>query len=168
MLRGVTAVENGNSGYIKYEVKKYDMTAPETRKTPRGRTTVPVRRRLEHRLFAYAAAAGASLVTVQPAAAKVIYTSTNLTIETGILPLDLNHDGVVDFNLVDRATSTSLGGGSRYLDVNGPGNPLAGVARLGVGYRSVRALPLGTEIGPDERFLKVQNVAGRMVSRWLF
>lgn len=130
----------------------------------KGRVLAPVGRNLEQRLLAYAAAAGASLMAVQPAAAKVIYTRLNVTIENGVLPLDLNHDGVVDFNIFEKATSTIQGGGSRYLNVNSAGNPGGGV--LAGRFNSVNALPPGAEIGPGNRFLRAQNVAGRMASRW--
>lgn len=58
---------------------------------------------LERRLATYAMAAGAAglglTATAQPAAAKIIYTKTNTQLTSTPLPLDLNHDGVTDFEL---------------------------------------------------------------------
>ena len=140
------------------------MTAPETGKRE-GREIVRVGRSLEERLLAYLAAAGASLVAVQPAAAKVIYTPINLTIETGTVPLDLNHDGVVDFNLVEHQKSFSYGSATAVLNVNGAGNRGAGA--LGH-FHSANALPWGTAIGPGEHFLHIQRFAGRVAEIGFF
>ncbi len=132
------------------------MTAPETGIKTAGRATTPVRRNLEQRLLAYAAAASASFLTVQPAAAKVIYTPMNLTIETGIVPLDLNQDGVVDFNLVERGVNEGAIH-SRGLNLNGAGSPGAAVVTTSLGGAS--ALRFGAMIGPGGRFGEVQNGA---------
>lgn len=135
------------------------MTAPEAGRSKATRTKVPVRGSLEQQLLASAAAAGASLIAAQPATAKVIYTPMNLTIETGIVPLDLNQDGVVDFNLVERANTGSVSI-SRGLNINGAANPGAAVAVTSFGGAS--ALALGAMIGYGGRFGKVQNVARSM------
>jgi hypothetical protein len=59
--------------------------------------------RLDKNLAAYmvaAGAAGASLLAVQSAEAKIVYTPANITIAPRTaVPLDLNHDGVNDFVL---------------------------------------------------------------------
>ncbi len=141
------------------------MTAPESRKTVEVRSTVPVGRSLEQRLLAYAAAAGASLVAAQPAVAKVIYTPINLTIETGTVPLDLNHDGAVDFNLVERSHSGCYGFATWGLRVNGAGN--AGAGALG-NFDSAIALPWGAGIGPEEHFLHIQRLGAVMADVFLF
>jgi len=146
------------------------MTVPETRR--KGRATVSVAGGLEQRLLAYAAAAGASLVSTQAASAKVIYTPINLTV-TGTVPLDLNHDGVVDFNLVERSelgltiqfSETAL----YALRVNGAGSPGAGV--VGGTFRNyplASALPWNAAIGPDEHFLHAQNRGVGMASLYVF
>jgi len=143
------------------------MTAPETGKTRESRATVPVERSLEKRLLAYAAAAGASLVSVQAASAKVIYTPINLTIETGTVPLDLNHDGVVDFNVVERAgTQNFYPEYFRSLKINGAGHSGAGVLATSYHYFPpvvrARPLPSGMLIGPGEHFGRVQNANASM------
>jgi hypothetical protein len=62
----------------------------------------PISPRLNQRLIAYMAAAGAagvSLLAASPSAeAKVVYTPANSKVEPS-LPIDLNHDGIVDFTL---------------------------------------------------------------------
>lgn len=141
------------------------MRAPETRKGGEGTETLPVGRSLEQRLLAYLAAAGASLVAAQPAAAKVIYTPINLTIVKGTVPLDLNHDGVVDFNLLEGRHSGGYGFFTWGLRVNGAGNPGAGA--LG-NYHSAIALPWGAGIGPEEHFLHIQRQAAVMADVFFF
>lgn len=134
-----------------------------------GRATTPVRRGLEQRLLGYAAA-GASLLNVQPAHARVIYTPMNETIaHVGLLPLDLNHDGVTDFNIVEWYDYYSSNGGfwsaHRGLKVNGADNPGASVIAVSPG--SAAALPWGAVIGSTDRFARVQGVARNMASmRW--
>jgi hypothetical protein len=71
--------------------------------------------KLERNLWAYAAAAGAAgvgMLAMAPGAeAKVVYTATNQQISPTIA-LDLNGDGVVDFNLT-KFNSASIGGSLR-------------------------------------------------------
>src|ERR1700729_3727248 len=61
--------------------------------------------RLDKMIAAYATAASAVgvavLATAQPADAKIIYTKTRVTITsvTRTYALDVNHDGITDFNL---------------------------------------------------------------------
>ncbi len=141
------------------------MTAPETGKGAKGREAVTVGRSLDQRLLAYAAAAGATLVAAHPAAAKVIYTPINLTIETGTVPLDLNNDAVVDFNIVERGHSSRSGFSSWELRIDGAGN--AGAGALG-NFHSAIALPWGAGIGPEEHFLHIQKLAALMADVFFF
>jgi hypothetical protein len=68
------------------------------------RKTANLSHSTQQRLNMYALAAGAAgvgvLAMAQPVAAKIVYTPANINLgfeqET---PLDLNHDGVTDFNL---------------------------------------------------------------------
>jgi hypothetical protein len=61
-------------------------------------------RSVHHRLNAYclaATAAGVGLLALAvPAGARIVYTPANMKIPPGSVPLDLNHDGVVDFSVV--------------------------------------------------------------------
>jgi hypothetical protein len=69
---------------------------------------------LQRQLNAYALAAGAAgvgmLALAQPSEAKIVYTKTHQVIGTnGVYLLDLNHDGVTDFLLVESGTPTFNG-----------------------------------------------------------
>src|SRR5579864_596325 len=64
------------------------------------------------KLDMYALTAGAAgvgmLALAQPVEAKIIYTKTRQVIGTnGIFPLDLNHDGVIDFVIQQYGSSHS-------------------------------------------------------------
>jgi hypothetical protein len=116
---------------------------------------------LEHRLRAYAAAAGAAgvgaLALASPAQAKIIYTSANIPIgvNAGPVELDLNHDGINDFQF--------------YNGYQGPGNPLEGNHSSALAMRPTQpsnrvwavhsnnflcaaAVPKGENVGPHRPF----------------
>jgi hypothetical protein len=61
----------------------------------------PVSASLDHKLLAYAVAAGAigagALALPPGAEAKIVYTPAHETLGFGVTPLDLNHDGIPDF-----------------------------------------------------------------------
>lgn len=143
------------------------MEQPQTGRRTSNRSIAPVPWNLEQRLLAYAAAASASLVATQPVAAKVIYTPINVKITTGAVPLDLNHDGVVDFNIADVhgfGNNCFTYADFAALRVNGAGNVDAGVMAYGASSRRwASALGSGAEIGPGQRFANVQNAAAVMV-----
>jgi hypothetical protein len=87
---------------------------PRPRRSLRTPSTLPAP--LHQRLSAYALAAGAAGVSLvalaQPSEAEVVYTPVDETIARrgGSYKLDLNHDGIIDFVLVEHATKNSLGG----------------------------------------------------------
>jgi hypothetical protein len=99
------------------------VTYPESReeKTGKKRNQTRLRPRLEKNLWAYAAmasAAGVGMLASAPAAqAKIVYTPEHFVF-LGAYALDLNHDGIVDFNLVPGKTA-NIAGSSRasYLSV---------------------------------------------------
>lgn len=69
----------------------------------------------EHRLSMYALAASAAgvgmLALAQPAEGKIIYTKANKQLgRGGVVHLDLNHDGVADFDLKNTFTTSTAGG----------------------------------------------------------
>ena len=77
---------------------------------------------LQQRLSAYALAAGAAGVTLlalpQSSEAEIVYTPANQIIgRNGSYDLDLNHDGIIDFILAERADSTGFGT-SQFLSVS--------------------------------------------------
>ena len=119
--------------------------------------------RLNQRLLAYMAAAGAAGVSVlalaQPATAKVVYTKTNQLITWNGEKIDLNHDGTPDFG---------FGG-------YGIGNYFAGdVAplRFNKMMSYAKPLPAGVSVGPGgkfvaERLLMVGDIANSVSTNFL-
>ncbi|HEY4902191.1 MAG TPA: hypothetical protein VIH89_01840 [Candidatus Sulfotelmatobacter sp.] len=71
-------------------------------KSNQPRTTARINSKLEKKLAAYMAAAGAAgvgfLGISQPAEAKVVYTPANTSVQSS-LAIDLNHDGTTDFTV---------------------------------------------------------------------
>src|SRR5580704_13246868 len=83
------------------------------------RPTVRLGVRLDKNLLAYAAAASAAgvgmLALAQPAAAKIVYTPANTELVPKTkLNLDLNHDGIADFQVNDFLKTRN---GSGYNDL---------------------------------------------------
>lgn len=115
----------------------------------RTRTAKPLER-LKKRLLAYAAAAGAvGMGAVAPpcAQADIIYTPADIHIAPrSHYFLDLNHDGIDDFKLINRATS-----GFAYPYMRAKGLQHNGV--LGSGYFAAR-LSQGATIGPGSSFTR--------------
>ncbi|HEY6290483.1 MAG TPA: PEP-CTERM sorting domain-containing protein [Terriglobia bacterium] len=98
----------------------------------KSRQKAQLRESLSKRLTGYATAAGAAgiglLAAAQPASADIIYTPANISMVPGTpgapttVPIDLNHDGVVDFNFFDWATGSLAGlsiGINRTAGTNG-------------------------------------------------
>lgn len=114
--------------------------------------------RLEKMVAAYAtaasAAAGLAVLAAPAAEAKVIYTRTDVTI-TSSYELDLNHDGIPDFdiNLCD-----CLAHGLRLqLELLVPGN----LAREQASFPEAAAdLPNGALIGPGQAFTSATSNYG--------
>jgi len=107
--------------------------------------------KLEKQLVGYAiaGAAGASLLAVpQQANADIVFTPVDITFTNGVVSIDLNHDGINDFNLTDFGTALQ-NGTRRTLDVVALG-PGGGV--LSSGSSLVPALKQGAAIGPHQRF----------------
>jgi hypothetical protein len=79
-----------------------------------SRKTADLSESLHCQLNMYALAATAAgvsaLALAQPAEAKIVYTPANIQISGKPLPIDLNHDGVVDFFLFHYGFHTSTGG----------------------------------------------------------
>jgi len=111
----------------------------------------------EHRLSMYALAASAAgvgmLALAQPAEGKIVYTKTHKTVGLkGILHLDLNHDGIADFDLKNTLTSWTFGARdwlSAFPDRQK--NALWGHTALRGAYAS--ALSANSWVGPKGQFL---------------
>ena len=114
---------------------------------------------LHRQLSAYALAASAAgvglLALAQPVEGKIIYTKAHKQIGLNItLHLDLNHDGVTDFNLKNFFSATGTPGtafGSLTVSPAGQGNAIWGHTAFRRGYAS--ALYAGIRVGPKGRFL---------------
>jgi hypothetical protein len=103
-----------------------------------------------------ATAAGIGMVaTSDPADASVIYTPAHTQIVTGTVSLDLNNDGIADFNFTrevfygGRAFSSST-----VIAPLNPGNRVEGNGQIrfsGVPAVSAFALPAGSVVGPAQQ-----------------
>lgn len=110
-----------------------------------SRATAQINAKLDKKLSAYMAAAGAagvSLLATQPAQAKIVYTPANTAVTDGTT-IDLNHDGIPDFgfvffnayhNVILAVAPSAKGNGIRD---NGAG--------AAAGF-------LGVPVGPEEKF----------------
>jgi hypothetical protein len=112
---------------------------------------------LERRLLAYAAAGAGAIGCIPSAHADIVYTPAHSVVTNAGLRLDLNNDGITDFNI------TNIGSFfARNLQVNGNQNPGAGILR----EPDFEALPLssGAPIGLDspEPFARVQSRSLKM------
>lgn len=132
---------------------------------PRPMTPLHISQSFQRRLASYAAAAGAAsigaLALATLAEAKVVYTPKNVQIPVnfGIVGygLDLNNDGIADFNLGNEL-SDSMGGQVAAPAVRG--NRVLGAGR----YAS--ALASGANIGPAGPF--AHRADGTLMARWAY
>jgi hypothetical protein len=130
-----------------------------TEKTIRTRPSARLNAKLEKSLLTYATAASAAgvglLALSQPVEGKVIFTKAHQQIGVGAtLPLDLNHDGVTDFNLKDTYFASGTPGtfiNTLSLAPAAQGNNVWGHTVDKRGYAS--ALYAGVLVGPKGRFL---------------
>lgn len=135
---------------------------------------------LEKRLASYAAAASAAgmgslsripevaeviaagalgvglLLTAAPASSVIVYTPAYSVFSLGFHPLDLNHDGIVDFNLFARYRTSSV---TAKVIPYQAGNAILGkiqgvLSNYGrpVACHVASALPAGHPIGPGSKF----------------
>jgi len=122
------------------------------------RATSKLSEAVHQQLNMYALAASAAgvgvLVLAQPAVARIVYTPANKDIlPHSTIHLDLNHDGIVDFNFKDFRTTNSFGSGTGRLSILPPQqkNEIWGHSVSGRAYAS--ALPAGVRIGGKNHFL---------------
>lgn len=112
---------------------------------------------LHHQLSMYAFAASAAglevLALAQPSEAKIIYTKTHQVIgANGVYPLDLNHDGIIDFLIEQSSTSVNW-----LLAQGAYGNAVEGKKSL------ASALKKGSVIGPGRSFTSGVAQGAKMV-----
>ena len=122
--------------------------------------------RLDKMIAAYATAASAVgvavLATAQPADAKIIYTKTRVTITpvTRTYALDVNHDGITDFNL-GFCSCVPHGNGVTIRSYRNVGN--GAIEAPGHSY-SAAALVGGAAIGPAQVFRSVYQNGGAQMA----
>ena len=119
----------------------------------RPRDTAKLTQQLQHRLNLYALSATAAgvglLALAQPAEARVIYTKAHQVIrgQYFLFNLDLNHDGIADFQLYT-FSATSGFGQALYIKPYVNGNSVwHSTKQFGVEW--ALALPAGVRIGPS-------------------
>ena len=124
-------------------------------RSPGPRKTANLSNSLHQRLNIYALAAGATGVgvsaLVQPASAKIVYTPANVTIQ-GSVPLDLDHNGVIDFYLWHSDTNNGSTVASFLAIYPNP----AGCAAIGTAlgnFRNAVAIEKGARIAHDWKFI---------------
>jgi hypothetical protein len=119
---------------------------------------------LEQNLNMYALAAGAAGVGIlalgQSSEAKIVYThaNTQINVDGGMVPLDLNHDGIVDFNFDDvfsvqragRAQSDAYS--FSYFTVAPAQSPNLVYAVQSNNRWCAAAVPKGVKVGPHSPF----------------
>jgi len=119
---------------------------------------------VQQQLNKYALAAGAAgmgvLAFAHPADAKVVYTPADTNIAPDhTIPLDLNHDGIVDFAFRDVYRRSHPYGfdhtGLLSVVPANPANKIEGFSRINGNYAS--ALRAGASIGPNARFTTGPN-----------
>lgn len=130
------------------------MTRPESQagNPAKSRPAALLNARLDKGLLAYAAAAtaaGVSLLALAPMAeAKIIYTKANTEIAPNkMLSLDLNHDGVSDFNFSNHIVTFTTTTHIPFIDQL----KITPQGRNGV-LRSAAVLRSGVQVGPKGKF----------------
>jgi len=117
---------------------------------------------VHHRLNMYALAASAAgvglLALAHPSEAEIVYTKTHQVIGTNcVYPLDLNHDGIIDFLIQERGYSTASASNGLWVD------QAFGNAVEATNYHAA-ALKEGALIGPRERFQHINDVYGELMA----
>ena len=126
------------------------------RSSPSPRTIAKLSDSIQRRVNSYALVATAAGVSVlaltEPAHAKIVYTHTNMKFgPRGTILLDLNHDGINDFELVAAYGQSGDTYGYAHLSVwPSPKNEVWG---QGAGRPYALALHDRVRIGPKGRFL---------------
>ena len=119
--------------------------------------TSPLESGLHKRLLAYAAAAGAAgvgLLAAAPAQANIVVTNANTFIQPNHpFFLDLNHDGIADFELGQSFVSSGL---SPVMRVKGllASNGAIGFVSTYFGHTVASRLAGGAPVGPGGKFEK--------------
>jgi len=128
-------------------------------RSARFRKTANLSDSVQQQLNKYALAAGAAgvgvLVLGHTAEARIVYTAADTSITPNhTIPLDLNHDGIVDFRLRDAHLTSATYGfdhtGILSILPAEQANKIEGHSRVSRHYAS--ALRAGVSIGPNAQF----------------
>jgi hypothetical protein len=150
------------------------MAARKPKRGKRDDRPVQLAAELEQLVATYvraAAAAGVGLaVTALSAEAKIVYTRTHAVIlENSLFPLDLNHDGTADFNIING--SLYAYGSFSGLQIDSPSklqtNQIWGQGVLSGRFAS--ALRAGSNVGANKSRFQARNsalMAGIYVARY--
>jgi hypothetical protein len=139
--------------------KDFMKPSPRPARTPL-RLSDSLHRQLE--MYALAASAGGvALLALGPLSeAKIIYTKTHQVIgANGIYPLDLNHDGAIDFLIKRKSSGTEVSWFDSLGAKEAFGNAIEG------GNNLVDALYKGASIGPRQRFVSNTYASGEGMFR---
>lgn len=143
----------------------------QSRRTPSRLSTLSERLLTSYVLAA--SSAGVSLLALaRPAEAKIVYTPSNIKIESGLghfTPLDLNNDGKPDFWFMKTYSHSSIS----FLDLyRGPSQrsnePITGARNRSKNFAA--ALPFGVQIGWSKVFAEdgITRMASRVVGKSTF
>jgi hypothetical protein len=124
-----------------------DLAASRNNKNP-IRTLSPERKeQLEKRLLAYALGALGMVGLAPYCNASIVYTKVNVTISQGVIPIDLNQDGKIDFRLHNYWVGTSSS--VQAITIKGsPSDSVAGViGHKKTIFEEAVAVPLNYSIG---------------------
>jgi len=152
----------------------------------RPRKTADLSDSIHQQLNMYAVAAGAAgvgmLALAQPAQAKIVYTPANAQIggRVGKLNLDLNHDGITDFEFCVATNSRYCPGQPGRRASTGKNPPSPFFSNLSIfpakptneiwGHLTFRqlptasALPAGVRVGPKGKF----SPGHRLMATWIY
>jgi hypothetical protein len=142
------------------------------KQSPRPRNPCKLPPSIQARLNMYALAAGAAgvgvLASAQPSEARIVYTKAHQVIgANGIYNLDLNHDGTIDFLILETGYPTFNGtrASNTLLAKEALGNAVEG--RIGSSGRHLAAaLKRGARIGPGKHFIRGGGNGETMVATW--
>jgi hypothetical protein len=135
------------------------MTLPrsDSRKPLRLRSTKRLGKELDAQLLAYMATASAAgvamLALAQPAEGKIVYTPAHKVVQTNhAVPIDLNHDGIDDFDVFNLThNSTTPFGTFIAAEPLQSGNVML-VTRTHRGFANyANALAAGVRVGPNQK-----------------
>jgi hypothetical protein len=133
------------------------------RRSTGPRKTADLSKSVGHRLSVYTLAAGATgvgmLAIAQPAAAKIVYTPADISL-IGIIPIDLNHDGIEDFEMYAANWTDSCV--AQWLSVRPEHGQNAIVGYVTKTFDYASALRRGAHIGKARNFSPKFNLMGLM------